>query len=126
MHTLLTNAVLDNDVLRLDIKNLQIDKDFLIKEAIKDDNTIHELTRQIDSLEADVETLSIEFNNQIGKLLDIQDELTLKLHKQFCYKKLLHKLPFVHFWSKWQFTSKSIIYGEQTRTCSVCNRTEYR
>lgn len=118
-------SIVEN-LLRIDIENLQIENTALIANARKDDNTIHELTRQIDSLEADIETLSIEFNIQIDNLLDIQDELTLKLRKQFCYKKLLHKLPFVHFWSKWQFTSKSIIYGEQTRTCSVCNRTEYR
>jgi hypothetical protein len=44
-------------------------------------------------------------------------------------KKLLHYIPFVHFYTKWSDTSECSPYGfheRQQRFCVICNKKQYR
>ena len=43
--------------------------------------------------------------------------------------KMLHIIPFVHFYSKWSDTKDCTTYAgdeRQQRFCTVCNRKQYR
>jgi hypothetical protein len=44
-------------------------------------------------------------------------------------KKVLHMIPFVHFYTPWSDTKDCIGYGgyeRQQRFCTICNKKQYR
>lgn len=47
-------------------------------------------------------------------------------------KKILHYIPFVHFWSNWRtvdtgyYRDTGNYWEDQRRSCKICNKTQLR
>lgn len=45
------------------------------------------------------------------------------------FQRILHMIPFVHFYTAWSDTNECEMYGDferQKRFCKVCNKKQYR